>query len=176
MDNLLTISDFIINGFVLAIIPLFLAYWLLPTQRQDVRKLITISSVYLIIGSLIFLALSIRQILSYSEGNNEWEKYALTNRLFGSYWFSYWGAALFKGIIPQILWINKARRNIWISIAVVPFLLVDFYMPLIHSNRRDYLPSLWTTYFDFTGFFLNILIFGIILIITFILIRKKNVS
>jgi hypothetical protein len=175
MEILSTISGFIFSGFLLTTIFLFPAYWIFSTHRPIFRKLIILSYIYLIIGSFIFLVFSIRQILSYSGGNDEWEKYAFTNKLWGSYCFAYWGTTLFKGFLPQILWIKKIRKSVWTSIILVPFLLIDFYMPLLFSTERTYLPSSKTMYFDFLELFFYFMIFVFLLTITFILTRKKIV-
>lgn len=174
MDILSIISNFLISGFILTIILLLSAYWIFSLHRQTLRKLITLSHIYLIIGSSIFLVLSILQISSDSFSNNELEKYAVINRMLGPNWLVYLGPTLFKGFIPQILWIKKIRQSILTSIIMMPFLLVDFYIRLFNS-RQEYLLSTSRINPDISDIFSQIVIFGTLLTTTYILTKKTNI-
>lgn len=172
MEILITISDTIIKGFITTIVVLIFTYYFVVSFRPIFKELIVLSNSYLLVGSLVFLVFIIQENLYNYIGNNEWDEYALTNRLFGPYWFTYWCEVLFKGFIPQILWAKKIRQNIWTSIVLLLFLLVDFCLPLLYLQPNDYLQSSWSIYFDFTGLFFKGVFFGFILTITFILIKK----
>ena len=141
MKILSTLSDLLIDGFILSTILLFICYLVSASNRQSLNKIISVLNLLLITGATLFLILAVKQLLSYKDTNDEWGNYALTNRILGPYWFAYLGAIIFKGLLPQILWVKRFRNSIWTSMILLPFLLVDFYMPYFYSSNSNYLPS-----------------------------------
>lgn len=174
IEILTKISDFIINGFIITTIFLSLTYWFLKMHRLTLRKINTISNLYLLIGSLVFLAQTSFEISHEYIVNNDYNKYVLSNRLFGPYCIAFWVPIIFQGFLPQILWIKKIRQNLIASNALVPFLLSAKYMPMINSYQSEYLPSGWALNFNFAGLILDFILFGILITITFVLMRKKS--
>lgn len=170
---LTNISDLIINGFIISTIILSLAYWFMAEHRHTINKIIRISNLYLIIGSLIFLAQTAFEISFDSLENNDYNQYALSNRLIGPYWLAFWVPIFLQGLLPLILWIKKISQNLLASIALVPFLLFANYMPLINSHQSEYLPSGWALKINFAGLILDFILFGILITITFILKNSK---
>src|SRR5690242_8675418 len=84
----------------------------------------------------------------YSGGGHEIQ--TLKDRLFGDYWWSYWGAIVFNFLILQPLWFRTVRRTPWmlfgISTSVAIGMWLERYMILVTSLYRDFLVSSWSVY------------------------------
>ena len=84
----------------------------------------------------------------YSGGTHELQ--TLQDRLFGQYWWSYWGAVIFNFAVLQPLWWRPVRRTPWmlfcISTSVAVGMWLERYMILVTSLYRDFLVSSWGTY------------------------------
>ena len=80
-----------------------------------------------------------------------YEKYVITNRLFGPYWFIYWSVLLSNVAIPQLLWLRKIRANVTalflISLVIQYGMWAERVMIVITSLHRDFLPSAWGMYY-----------------------------
>jgi Ni/Fe-hydrogenase subunit HybB-like protein len=78
------------------------------------------------------------------------ELQTLKDRLFGIYWWSYWGAVFFNFIVLQPLWLKAVRRTPWalllISMSVVIGMWLERYMILVTSLYQDFLVSSWGRY------------------------------
>ncbi len=91
---------------------------------------------------------------------NTYEQFLVLNRLTGPYWPCYWALLLCNGVAPQILWWNKARRNVIILFIVSMFVNVGMWLErfviIPMSLTRDFLPSSWGFYtptvFDWSMF------------------------
>jgi molybdopterin-containing oxidoreductase family membrane subunit len=74
----------------------------------------------------------------------------LKDRLFGLYWWSYWGAVVFNFVLLQPLWFRAVRRNAWALFAVAASVVIGMwlerYMILVTSLYRDFLVSSWGVY------------------------------
>ena len=178
MSILPILSASIMYGFIFFNFFIVSAYLALDGYRNSYIRLISISGIFLVIGSLLFLTSSILEIISYSNSQEVWQKYILTNRLFGPYWLTYWSTILFKGLIPQVLWIKNLRRKIWVSLALVPFLLVDIYAQLLFPNHEDSAASFWriASSFDFPILLIQVSGYGLILALAFILTTRMDAN
>jgi Ni/Fe-hydrogenase subunit HybB-like protein len=78
------------------------------------------------------------------------ELQTLRDRLFGEYWWSYWGAVVFNFVVLQPLWWRAVRRSPWalfaISTSVAVGMWLERYMILVTSLYRDFLVSSWGVY------------------------------
>jgi molybdopterin-containing oxidoreductase family membrane subunit len=74
----------------------------------------------------------------------------LKDRLFGQYWWLYWGAIVFNFVLLQPLWLRAVRRTPWmlfaISLSVALGMWFERYMILVTSLYRDFLVSSWGSY------------------------------
>src|SRR4051812_6533036 len=81
---------------------------------------------------------------------NGHEIQTLSDRFFGQYWWSYWGAVLFNFVVLQPLWWRFVRRSAWmlfaISTSVAVGMWLERYMILVTSLYRDFLVSSWGVY------------------------------
>ena len=139
------ISEGILNGFFLVTILLLVCRITLPKYRQIINRLILFFNTLLLVGSTVYLFVAVQQFIVQITASDEYEAYSMVNRITGPYWLAYWGALLFNGFLPQLMWIRRLRRSLGASLVLAPFLLVDYWLPLLVSSlHRDYLPSTWS--------------------------------
>ncbi|HMP72290.1 MAG TPA: polysulfide reductase NrfD [Kiritimatiellia bacterium] len=79
-----------------------------------------------------------------------YEGYMKFNRMYGPYWWSYWGLILCNGVIPQLLWFKKVRTSpiilFFLSIVINIGMWLERFVIVITSLHRDFLPSSWGMY------------------------------
>jgi len=79
-----------------------------------------------------------------------YEEFMLLNRLQGPYAFQYWSLLLTNLVIPQLMWVPKLRRNIWVlylvAMSVNIGMWLERYVIIVVSLHRDFLPSSWGMY------------------------------
>jgi molybdopterin-containing oxidoreductase family membrane subunit len=100
----------------------------------------------------------------------------LSDRFFGAYAWSYWGAIVFNFVFLQGLWWRGVRRSGWalllISLAVAVGMWFERYMILVTSLYRDFLVSSWgsytATFWDWSTYFGTI---GLFLVPFLLIIR-----
>jgi molybdopterin-containing oxidoreductase family membrane subunit len=98
------------------------------------------------------------------------------NRTEGPYAWSYYALIFFNGLVPQILWVPKMRRNLlvlWlVSIGVSIGMWLERYVIIPISLTRDYIPSAYGYYsptiWDWSMFLGTI---GLFLFLMFLFIR-----
>ena len=144
MDFFALLIDAILVGFGVY----SLIYLLLPKKKRT-TALLQFDQV----ACLVFAIGGTLGILQFVYGLNETiagedgeELFQLTNRMFGPYWFAYWGMILSYYGISQPYWFKKVRSIKWVRVITV--ILTIFSMErltiLITSFHRDYLPSSYT--------------------------------
>jgi hypothetical protein len=172
LNTLSSISNFIIGGFVLSTVVLPAGYWIFPRHRESLKQLLAISNVYLLLASLICLMINIKEISDSGSGSGG---NVLGTASEASALLLYI-PIIFKGLLPQILWFKRLRKSIWTSMLLLPFLLVDFFLPLFRSQENAFLPSSWNLYIDLKGLFMVIVIYGCLLAVTFLTARSKKLQ
>ena len=102
---------------------------------------------------------------------NHYERFMLLNRMTGPYWWSYWGLILTNVLIPQLLWFERFRTNVFVlwalSIVINVGMWLERFVIIVTSLHRDFLPSSWgmysptiwdwSTYIGTIGLFLTLL-------------------
>ncbi len=82
---------------------------------------------------------------------NKYERYMTWNRMFGPYWWSYWGLILTNVLIPQTLWFRSLRYNLPLVFIVCMSISIGMWLErfviVITSLHRDYMPSAWGMYY-----------------------------
>ncbi len=112
-----------------------------------------------------------------------WEQALIQNRFFGPYAAAFWALWLCNGIIPQILWFPKARKNVVVLFVVSQFISVGMWLErfviIPMSLHRDYLPSSWgmytPTFWDFSFFFGTIGFFIMLMFLFFRFVPVINI-
>jgi molybdopterin-containing oxidoreductase family membrane subunit len=81
---------------------------------------------------------------------NPYELYMLKNRMTGPYAPLYWSLIICNGVIPQLLWIPRMRRNVpilfVISLIVGVGMWLERFVIIPVSLHRDFMPSAWGMY------------------------------
>ncbi len=72
------------------------------------------------------------------------------NRITGDYAFEFWAMFIFNALLPQLFWMRKIRRSLWIVFAISIFINIGMwyerYIIVVSSLSKDYLPSSWAEY------------------------------
>ena len=85
----------------------------------------------------------------YSANPNE--QFMTWNRMFGPYWWSYWGLILTNILIPQLLWFHKFRMNkpvvFFICLTISVGMWLERFVIVVTSLHREFMPSKWGMYY-----------------------------
>lgn len=85
----------------------------------------------------------------YSGDVHEWN--VVYHKMFGHYWFIYWGMLILNVVLPQAFWFRAARRNtkmlFWIGLAVVIGMWFERFTVIIPTLEAQYLKTAWRDYF-----------------------------
>ncbi|MFN0242631.1 MAG: NrfD/PsrC family molybdoenzyme membrane anchor subunit [Planctomycetota bacterium] len=113
------------------------------------RHLENMAKVMLATGLIVTYGYAMEAFIAWYSGN-PYEQFMITNRLVGPYKGTYWSLLLCNVLVPQILWVRKARKNIWILFLVAMSVNVGMWLErfviIVTSLHRDYLPSSWDMY------------------------------
>jgi molybdopterin-containing oxidoreductase family membrane subunit len=109
-------------------------------------------------------------------GGNGYEEFMILNRFHGPYAFQYWLLILCNVVLPQVLWLKRARSSIpmlfIISCIVNLGMWLERYIIIVVSLHRDFLPSSWGMYagsiFDWGMLFGSM---GLFLTLLFLFVR-----
>ncbi len=105
--------------------------------------------VMLTTGLLVAYGYGIEAFMAfYSE--NLYERFVMTNRLFGPYRYQYYALLLCNILLPQLLWSRRVRRGPWLLFALALVvnlgMWLERYVIVVASLHRDFLPSSWGMY------------------------------
>ncbi len=79
-----------------------------------------------------------------------YERYVFLNRALGPYAWGYWIMFCCNALVPQLLWIRRVRRSVWLMFPVIILVNVGMWFErfviVVTSLHRDYLPSSWDMY------------------------------
>jgi hypothetical protein len=98
---------------------------------------------------MVAYAYATEVFIAWYSGNLH-ERFAIYNRAFGPYAWSYWIMVGCNILVPQLLWLRPFRRNVWLLYPVVLLVNVGMWFErfviVVTSLHRDYLPSSWGSY------------------------------
>jgi molybdopterin-containing oxidoreductase family membrane subunit len=123
------------------------------------KHLDNMGKVMLATGLIVAYGYAVEAFIGWYSGT-PYEQYVLHNRLTGPYWYLYYSLLLCNITIPQLMWVAKFRRNIFmlffVSMAVNIGMWLERFVIIVQSLHRDFLPSSWGMYtptiFDFSMF------------------------
>lgn len=139
------------------------------------RHLDNAAKVMLGTGMIVVYGYFIEIFIAWYSGV-EFERYMIYNRMFGDYWWAFWGLILCNLVAIQPLWFRKMRQNLWVlfivSVAVSVGMWLERYVIFAVSLTRDFLPSSWgyytPTFWDWSLFIGS---FGVFSTLFFLFIR-----
>lgn len=113
------------------------------------RHLQNMAKVMLLAGLVVAYGYFCEGFFAWYSGST-WEKYMMVNRMFGPYWWGYWILILTNILIPQLLWINKLRTNLFWLLVICTSINIGMWFErfviISVSLHRDFLPSSWAGY------------------------------
>jgi molybdopterin-containing oxidoreductase family membrane subunit len=135
------------------------------------------AKIMLATGLIVFYGYLCEVFYAWYSGNI-YELYMIYNRTQGPYAWSFYSLWILNGIIPQILWWPKARRNtailMGVSIGISIGMWLERFVIIPVQLSRDYLPSSWGMYYptiwDFAMFIgtIGMFVFFMFLFIRFV--------
>jgi molybdopterin-containing oxidoreductase family membrane subunit len=139
------------------------------------RHLDNMAKVMLLTGLIVVYGYAMEAFFGYYSAN-QFEAYAIKNRMTGPYWWSYWLLILCNGIIPQTMWFKSLRTNtivlFVVSLVVGVGMWLERFVIIVTSLHRDFVPSSWDMYYptrwDFMTFFGTI---GLFVTLMFLFVR-----
>jgi molybdopterin-containing oxidoreductase family membrane subunit len=113
------------------------------------RHLDNMAKVMLATGLIVAYGYMMETFSAFYSGD-VYEKFMVLNRWTGPYWPFYWSLIACNIVIPQVLWLRKARANVSllfvISIVVNTGMWLERFIIVVTSLHRDFLPSSWGMY------------------------------
>ena len=139
------------------------------------RHLGNMAKVMLATGLIVAYGYMMETFMAFYSGN-QFDRFAIINRMTGPYAFFYWLLISCNIVIPQCLWLRKVRNNVGILFAISLVVNVGMWLErfviVVISLHRDFLPSSWGMYYptrwDWATFVGTI---GLFLTLLFLFIR-----
>jgi molybdopterin-containing oxidoreductase family membrane subunit len=180
--NVTVFPPYFVAGAVFAGFAMVLT-WLIPVRKAykldhlvTDRHLDWMAKILLATGLIVFYGYILEVFYSWYSGNFYEYKLLIDTRFKGMYSWAYWALIFCNGVVPQLFWIPKMRKNIWalmiisqvVSVGmwlerfvIIPMSLTNNYLP---SSDKPYYPSTW----DFAMFLGTI---GFFIFLMFLFIR-----
>jgi molybdopterin-containing oxidoreductase family membrane subunit len=139
------------------------------------RHLDNMAKILLATGLIVAYGYMMETFMAWYSGN-VYENFMILNRMTGPYWPAYWLLILCNVVLPQALWLQRVRQNVWalfaLSIIVNIGMWLERFIIVVTSLHRDFLPSSWGMYYptrwDF-AFYIGTI--GLFLSLLFLFIR-----
>ena len=113
------------------------------------RHMHNMAKVMLATGLIVFYGYMMEAFFGWYSGN-QYEHFAIWNRMHGPYAHYYWALIFCNGFTPQFLWFKKVRANLvllWIIAVIVSIgMWLERFVIVVTSLHRDFLPSSWGMY------------------------------
>src|SRR5271170_1786762 len=170
------VAGAIYSGFAMVLtlaIPLRKAYGL--EDFITMRHLENMAKVMLATGLIVAYGYFIEFFMAYYSGN-KFDVFLANQRLHGPYSHFYFALILCNILTPQLLWIEKVRRNVValfiMSLIINTGMWLERFVIVVISLTRDFMPSAWgrysATFWDY-GTFVGTL--GLFTMLIFLFVR-----
>ncbi|HNM23942.1 MAG TPA: polysulfide reductase NrfD, partial [Saprospiraceae bacterium] len=114
-----------------------------------VNHIESMNKVIVLTGTIVGVAYLTELFIAWYSGY-VYEQFAFYNRVFGIYWWSYFGMMFCNVVSPQLFWVRSIRRSIWwtffLSIVVNVGMWFERFVIIATTLARDFLPSSWSYY------------------------------
>jgi Ni/Fe-hydrogenase subunit HybB-like protein len=114
------------------------------------RHLGNMAKVMLATGLIVAYGYMMETFMAFYSGN-QFDRFAIINRMTGPYAFFYWLLIACNIVIPQVMWSRKVRNNVAIlfviSLIVNVGMWLERFVIVVISLHRDFLPSSWGMYY-----------------------------
>ncbi len=109
----------------------------------------SMNKVILLTGSVVGVAYLTELFISWYSGYL-YEQYAFYNRVFGPYWWAYFGMMFCNVVSPQLFWKKAWRKSIFLTFFMSIFINIGMwferYVIIVSTLANDFLPSSWSYY------------------------------
>jgi Ni/Fe-hydrogenase subunit HybB-like protein len=109
----------------------------------------SMNKVIVLTGTIVGVAYLTELFVAWYSGYI-YEQFAFYNRVFGVYWWSYFGMMFCNVVSPQVFWSRRIRRSIWwtffLSIVINIGMWFERFVIIATTLARDFLPSSWSYY------------------------------
>ncbi|MGA7626547.1 MAG: NrfD/PsrC family molybdoenzyme membrane anchor subunit [Candidatus Acidiferrales bacterium] len=114
------------------------------------RHLGNMAKVMLATGLIVAYGYMMETFMAFYSGN-QFDRFAIINRMTGPYAFFYWMLIACNIVIPQCLWSRNVRNNVAIlfviSLIVNVGMWLERFVIVVISLHRDFMPSAWGMYY-----------------------------
>ncbi len=145
------VAGAVFSGFAMVLTLMIMTRKILSLEDYiTIEHIESMNKVILCTGSIVGVAYLTELFVAWYSGY-VYEQFAFYNRAAGIYWWSYFGMMACNVISPQIFWIKKFRRNIFITFFMSIFINIGMWFErfviIATTLARDYLPSSWSYYY-----------------------------
>jgi Ni/Fe-hydrogenase subunit HybB-like protein len=169
------VAGAIYSGFAMVLtlaIPLRAIYGL--QELITMRHLDNMAKLLLATGLIVTYSYIDEAFIAFYSGN-PYERFEVTNRLFGPYGWMYWVLIATNLVIPQLMWSTRARKSttaiFLVALSVDVGMWLERFVIVVVSLHRDFLPSAWgmyyPTFWDWATFLGSIALFVTLFLLFF---------
>ena len=170
------VAGAIYSGFAMVLtlaIPLRKAYGL--EDFITMRHLENMAKVMLATGLIVAYGYAVEFFMAFYSGN-KFDVFLATQRLHGPYSHYYFALILCNILTPQLLWIQRVRRNVAalfiMSLVINTGMWLERFVIVVISLTRDFMPSAWgrysATFWDYSTFVGTL---GLFVMLIFLFVR-----
>ena len=144
------VAGAIFSGFAMVQTLMIITRKILNLQQYiTINHIESMNKVILLTGTIVGVAYLTELFIAWYSGYL-YEQFAFFNRAMGIYWWSYFGMMACNVLSPQIFWVKKYRRSIYITFLMSIFVNIGMWFErfviIATTLARDYLPSSWSYY------------------------------
>ncbi len=144
------VAGAIFSGFAMVLTLMLIARKVMHLEEYiTLEHIESMNKVILLTGTIVGVAYLTELFISWYSGY-VYEQFAFYNRVFGPYWWSYFGMMACNVLSPQIFWFKKFRRSVFVTFLMSIFINIGMWFErfviIATTLARDYLPSSWSFY------------------------------
>jgi Ni/Fe-hydrogenase subunit HybB-like protein len=144
------VAGAIFSGFAMVLTLMIITRKVLKLEEYiTLNHIDSMNKVIVLTGTIVGVAYLTELFVAWYSGYI-YEQFAFYNRVFGIYWWSYFGMMFCNVVAPQIFWSRSMRRNIWVtfflSIVINIGMWFERFVIIATTLARDFLPSSWAYY------------------------------
>ena len=144
------VAGAIFSGFAMVQTLMLLTRKVLNLQEYiTLEHIESMNKVILATGTIVGVAYLTELFIAWYSGYI-YEQYAFYNRVLGPYWWSYVGMMACNVLSPQVFWVKKYRRSLFVTFFMSIFVNIGMWFErfviIATTLARDYLPSSWSYY------------------------------
>ncbi|MCC6754418.1 MAG: polysulfide reductase NrfD [Saprospiraceae bacterium] len=144
------VAGAIFSGFAMVQTLMVLTRKILKLEEYiTIEHIESMNKVILVTGTIVGVAYLTELFIAWYSGY-VYEQFAFFNRAMGVYWWSYFGMMACNVISPQLFWVRKFRRSVFVTFFMSIFVNIGMWFErfviIATTLARDYLPSSWSYY------------------------------